>query len=121
MKIGKELCGVDTYLGTIYYSPTGNKESVKRAFELLSGEILSFQKKGRIILQGDLNAHVGTREDTIVPDKFDLGVEEGEIATLPPRNSEDRSLINARGEELIELCKSHNLVILNGRKTGVMG
>ena len=28
VKLDKELCGVDTYLGTIYFSPTGNKENI---------------------------------------------------------------------------------------------
>ena len=53
VKIGKELCGVDVYLGTIYYSPRGNKENISKQFQALSEEIQFFQRKGKIILQGD--------------------------------------------------------------------
>ena len=42
----------------------------------------------------------------------------GENFTLPSRNSEDSSRTNIRGEEMLELCKYHNLNKLNGRKTG---
>ena len=57
VKIGKELCGVDIYLGTIYLSPTGNKENIFKKIQTLRNEILQFQEKGKIIIQGDLNAH----------------------------------------------------------------
>ena len=118
MKIGKELCGVDVYLGTVYYSLAGKKESISNKFQTLSDEILFFQRKGRVILQGDFNAHTGTKEDTISADKFDQDAELRENFTLPSRNSEDNSPTNIRGEEMLELCKYHNLIILNGRKTG---
>ena len=36
---------------------------------------------------------------------------------MPTRNSEDKD-IDSRGKELIELCKSLGLVVLNGRKIG---
>ena len=118
MKVGKELCGVDIYLGTIYFSPTGNKENMSQKFQTLSDEILQFQEKGEIILQGDLNAHTGIKEDTIQSNKFDQDVEINESFELPSLNSEHTSSTNIRGEELLELCKAHNLVILHGRKTG---
>ena len=116
VKVGKELCGVDIYLGTIYFSPIGNKENISQKFQTLSDEILQFQEKGKIILQGDLNAHTGIKEDTIQSNKFDQDVEINENFELPSRNSEHTSSTNIRGEELLEL--THNLVILNGRKTG---
>ena len=118
VRIGTELTGDDIYLGTIYYSPTGNKENVSNKFMKLSDEILHFQQKGKIILQGDLNAHTGEKADIIQPDKFEQDAEVGENYEMPSRNSEDRSKTNERGEQLIELCRAHNLVILNGRKTG---
>ena len=118
MKISKELCGVDTFLGTIYLSPSGNKANISKKIQTLSEDIIHFQRKGKIILQGDINARTGTGEDSIQPDKFEQEPEEGENLELPPRNSEDKGHIDIRGEELLELCRSHNLVILNGRKTG---
>ena len=61
VKIGKELCGVDVYLGTVYYSPIGKKENISNKFQTLSDEILFFQGKGSVILQDDFNAHTGTK------------------------------------------------------------
>ena len=69
-------------------------------------------------MQGDINAITGTDEDSIQPDKFEQESEEGDYLELPPRNSEDKGHIDIRGEELLELCRSLNLLILNGRKTG---
>ena len=37
---------------------------------------------------------------------------------MVPRNSEDIPITDIRGEERLERCKAHNLIILNGRKTG---
>ena len=55
------------------------------------------------------------------PDKtvdFDFLNNSGDT-TLPVRNSEDK-VIDNRGKELLEICKSLNLVITNGRKPGDM-
>ena len=84
----------------------------------MSEDIIHFQRKGKIILQGDVNARTGTDKDLIQPDKFEQESEEGEYLELPPRNCEDKGHIDIRGEELLELCRSLNLLILNGRKTG---
>ena len=85
---------------------------------MLSNEILQFQDKGKVIIQGDLNAHTGNKEDIIQPNKFHQNNEIDDNFELSHRNSEDTSQTNIRGEELLELCKAHNLVILNGRKMG---
>ena len=41
-----------------------------------------------------------------------------EYDDVPNRNSEDKVPADHRGKELLELCKSLQLVILNGRKIG---
>ena len=74
-------------------------------------------KKGKIIIQGDLNAHTNTGSDTIRPDKFD-NIPIPNLGNIPERNSEDKLPSDHRGKELLELCKASDLVILNGRKTG---
>ena len=78
---------------------------------------MQFQRKGKIVLQGDFNARTNKEEDTIEPDKYDehLGIS---FKRLLDRNSEDNREINVRGGELLNLCKSLNMTILNGRKTG---
>ena len=52
-------------------------------------------------------------------DKYDVtaDVEFMEHPDLPPRSSEDL-ISNANGKEVIDLCKTYNLCIINGRKTG---
>ena len=107
----------DIYLATIYISPSGNKEDVSKTFEKLGEEIGLFQRKGNIILQGDLNAHTNNKDDIITVDKFDQETG-GHHLTLPHRNSIDTSKTDRRGKELLELCKALDILIINGRKTG---
>ena len=118
VKIAKELCGEDVYLGTIYLSPIGKKDYIVKKFQSLSDEITQFQCKGKIILQGDFNARTSNKEDIIRPDKHDQDEELDGKLTLLLRNSKDIPTSDIRCEELLELCKAHKLVILNGRKTG---
>ena len=58
-------------------------------------------------MQGDLNARTGNERDFIEYDKFDISQH------LP--NSEDQ-IINTRGNELLDLCKLNDFLIVNGRK-----
>ena len=102
-------------------SPHKNNADDTKKFQVLQDEVMKFQTKGRIILTGDLNARTGKTHDYILPDRHNF-LEENEEADnplFPERNSEDTKTDN-RGEELLELCKSLNLVILNGRKPGDM-
>ena len=118
VKIKKELLGEerDIYLATIYISPNGNKENIVNVFEKLRGEIEVFRSKGNIILQGDLNARTNNKDEIIIADKHDQEIEEN--FTAPRRNSEDTTKTDIRGEELLNICKALNLIIINGRKTG---
>ena len=77
-----------------------------------------FKKKGEVIVQGDFNARTNVINDTIVRDKFDSIFMGNEYDDVPNRNSEDKVPADHRGKELLELCKSLQLVILNGRKIG---
>ena len=70
------------------------------------------------ILQGDFNAHTKNQADFIEYNEFVEGIGAEAYDPMTPRNSEDSRRVDMRGEELIELCKSFNLNILNGRKTG---
>ena len=55
VKIGRGVYGgsEDTYLGTCYIPPNGNKENTAKTFEKLGEEISKLQNKGRVFLQGD--------------------------------------------------------------------
>ena len=77
--------------------------------------MLRFQKNGRVIFAGDLNARTKNEIDYILPDIN--GVQDFS-KILPERNSEDKKDADNRGKELLETCKALNLVINNGRKSG---
>ena len=68
-------------------------------------------------VSGDFNARTGDLEDTIEPDKFDDLFHIDSNNTPINRNSEDKHS-NERGKELLEMCKSLQLYIANGRKVG---
>ena len=73
-------------------------------------------KGGDILIQGDFNARTSLEKDFLSPDKFDNAFG-AESFDLPARNSADR-VINNKGRELLDLCMTYNLCIVNGRKTG---
>ena len=122
IKFGKrsEVLTNDVYLGTIYYSP--NRSEIRNCEKIskLAEEITNFNKKGgEVILQGDFNARTSNRTDTVEPDKFDPvnPIMEKNLIPINSRNSKD-SKLDSRGRELLDLCKSLDLNIVNGRKTG---
>ena len=69
-----------------------------------------------MLLQGDFNAHTSNNNDFLTYDKSDemFGIANCEKPLM--HNSEDRKPIN--GSCLLDLCKTHDFLIVNGRKTG---
>ena len=119
MEIDRSLFGKLIFLGTVNFSPTGTKEHISKQFREFSEEIAKFQQKGEVIIQGDLNARTGREKDFVNPHLVDENDNHKEVENMGviQRNSED-TIVNKRGEELLELCKSLDMVILNGRKAG---
>ena len=75
----------------------------------------------KVILMGDFNSRTGEISDILEVDKFDIDYLDDDIVnmynteySLPPRCNEDK-IINQQGKALIELCKSTDLKIINGR------
>ena len=118
VRMRKEKTGEDkdVYIGTSYLNPSKAADTDKKITKLTE-DIIYFQKKGDVMIVGDLNAKTGILDDTISPDKsdelFDLLLDE----PPPKRNSEDDA-VNPRGNELLDMCRSLDLNIINGRKTG---
>ena len=113
----------DIYL-CILYIPPCNSKYVSRSntdiLENIQNDISNFSKSGKIILAGDFNARTGTELDFILNDAdIDNAVDIEYISDIqiPLRRSLDCTL-NARGKELIELCVSSKLRIVNGRQIG---
>ena len=120
IKIKKEVLDNkhDIYVGTVYLPPHKNNfDSSKKILDLFE-EIISFQKKGRVIVQGDFNARTNVNNDIVTADKYDTALIENSEIDIPIRNSEDKVTADHRGKELIELCKSLGVIALNGRKVG---
>ena len=107
----------DIYIGTFYVSPINNHDKNKEDFfSVFNEEINSFDNKGTVIIQGDLNARIGKNIDFIMENKLEiLGVENN--GNQCERNSED-STVNVRGNDLIDFCKTNDYLIVNGRKLG---
>ena len=73
--------------------------------------------KGHVIMQGDFNARTANIPDFIKKDKMDdiFHIENQEEPLL--RNSEDKKTCE-RGLSMLDLCRSLDYLILNGRNTG---
>ena len=100
IKISKESSkeDVDIYIGTLYISPSKNKDT-EDSLETLFNEALSFQKKGIVFIQGDFNARTGGLPDYLVNDKSDEIFNIKNHETICERNSEDNKTC-PRGLEL---------------------
>ena len=80
---------------------------------------MTFQRTGDVLLLGDLNVRTNSSPDYIKIEKlkYDNPTAKDETITHE-RNSEDKTVCDQTGNELIDLCKSHGLRIVNRRKTG---
>ena len=94
-----------------------NYESQWNSFE---SEVIEFSTKGSILISGDMNARTGmlcdyVRNDSDIPIPFPLSyiIDEDEFQ----RTSMDLST-NVQGRNLLDLCISNRLRILNGRHNG---
>ena len=94
-------------------------------FLVLENGIGRYGSKGHVFVIGDLNSRTGMEPDFITFDGLHDGLHclsDGFIAyevdqPIPKRKSEDDQLNNF-GRNLIQLCKSTGLKIINGRTSG---
>ena len=110
----------DIYIGTIYVSGENNSSLISDKIKNLSEDIEMIKSKnGEIIIQGDFNARTAHADDFVPYDKHDPAATSVciDFFNIPPRCSEDK-IHNSNGKELLDLCKTYNLCIANGRKTG---
>ena len=119
VKIKKEKSGEskDIFVGTVYLNPSSKSSGADQKISKLADNIISLKEKGEVIIIGDLNARTGDLEDTMNPDKSDEMFDLSFPNPPPKRNSRDTKT-DRRGLDLIELCKSADLQIANGRKMG---
>jgi hypothetical protein len=109
----------DIYLCLVYIPPhTQNNIDI---LELMEKDIIKYRGMGDIILTGDFNARTGNEPDYIKGDSashipitknlYDIDLAVGD------RHSRDNT-IDSRGKDLLEICISHKLRIINGRIFG---
>ena len=106
------------YIGTFYPSPTHKRnKNGTDLFITLNEEIKIFKSNTNIFIQGDFTGRISDCEDFIKHDKEDeiFGIENN--TNLPTRNPEN-TFIDSRGRELLDICKTNDYIVLNGRKTG---
>ena len=131
-KIDKTLTGYGKYVivGNIYIPPEGTRFQNDAPLVEIQDEMLNFAADNLICLTGDFNAHTKINMDYIVANEFMLNQLEfdPEIAVMLDdicimdnlgvkinRNNKDVQNVNAYSNNLLQLCKAHNVIIANGR------
>ncbi|CAG2224649.1 unnamed protein product [Mytilus edulis] len=91
-------------------------------FEILQQDITKLSLEGNIAIIGDLNAHINISESKYITNEKDdslddfLPINDIADAVLKSRSTEISHNTNIYGKQLIELCISAPLRILNRRK-----
>ena len=104
-------------LGFFYCSPENNNSCIA---ETINSEINRFGNDKNTYIFGDFNARTKTEIESVTYDKYDeeLGVPTCIHAPPPARNSEDMKIVNKRGKDFLDICRTNDLVIANGRTVG---
>ncbi|CAG2194702.1 unnamed protein product [Mytilus edulis] len=123
MKLDKSFFGLqdDLYICGIYIPPK-NSPHYNNEYEGLESEISFLSSKGNFLLMGDFNSRVSNYSDFVANDENNINL----THILPDnyksdfqltRKSQDK-IINPQGRDLLDLCVSAQLRILNGRFIG---
>ena len=118
--------GSEVYLCVCYIAPSSSTLNASNcSYDTLQNDIVDAQNAGGcIIVCGDMNARTAEQDDyTRLADLQDFVdvPEEGAYlgADVPQRSNCDKaSTTGTWGEELLELCRSTELLIVNGRTPG---
>lgn len=120
LKISKETLSTpqNVFLCAIYIPPLESPYFCEETFPNLEKEIIHFQSKGHIIICGDLNARTGDQPDFIC-NQGDHFITGGNVY-FPSQHSRENSDkgVNTHGKNLLQLCRSLGLYIINGRLRG---
>lgn len=119
----------DIYCGNIYIPPQGSKFASPDPYLEIQTEINEHCENSDLLLIGDFNSRSGVSRDYTITDEFlsklhDDNILQTESAHIlskleeygvPLERRSADSTTNTYGLQLIELCKSNDLFILNGR------
>lgn len=122
IKIQKEILCLDEdlYLCSTYIPPYESPYYNEDIFSILQSEINYFQSRGSVLLMGDLNARTGKEQDYISSDGdkyINSSLNHQKKGFTKTRQNYDNT-INRHGKQVLQLCKSLGLYIVNGRMKG---
>ena len=114
----------EVYIAGVYNSPK-NSNYAKRnensnIIPTLQKQLSKFSPSDLVLIGGDFNSRVGTRSDFIFENDKDLKYLPSDYEldkTLKARNNQDM-VINEYGQQLLDLCITSKMRILNGRTRG---
>ena len=108
------------FIAFVYIPPRSSAYYDPDVWEALCLSTWELSGKGFVMVVGDLNAHVPPNADDGCDGEIllDLGLDPEFCTMLPPRKSKDTHPLDAHGRELLGLCHSSPLVVLNGRLEG---
>ena len=109
----------NVFLCATYIPPVESPYFKDEMFTALEDDISLFQANGQIIVCGDINARTGQSPDTLCThgDKHIPGSVNTPPPPCPPRQNYDKAT-NTHGSQLLQLCRSLGLYIMNGRFRG---
>ena len=102
-----------------YIPPYNSNYFCSDLFDELENDIEKFSSLGSILLMGDLNSRTGKYSDIVCQEGNTIITNDQSESSLCAiqRNSFDNEL-NNHGKRLLEICRSADLRILNGRTSG---
>ena len=109
----------DIYVCGVFIPPNGSKYFLPEMFEDLENDIETFYSQGSILLMGDFNSRTGKYSDCVSQEGNTIITNDQSHLSSGSthRNSFDNN-INNHGKRLLEICRSADLRILNGRVSG---
>lgn len=107
----------DLFLCIVYISPRNSNLLIpydEDTFEIIENSIEKYSNDGIVMVTGDLNSRTATETDYIIFDRF----LDNQILFPSPCDI-DRAyndvVLDANGKRILQLCKTTNLLIGNGR------
>ena len=124
----------DIYIANVYVVPEHSTNMTNDAFGMLQSELANLPRNHKVLMCGDLNAATNIAADFLDQDIQGTGIDWLENVgadiendqthvvykylnerRLLGRSSMDTRKIDKHGRDPLDLCKSTNMVILNGR------
>ena len=121
----KQIRGRDLFIGGVYIPPRDSTSMVSNfvdnnAFDIIQTDVINFSSRGDVAICGDFNARTGNMSDFVHVPGNEIEINTAVRLSYPAddfpffaRFSDDPK-VNVYGRELIALCKSSQMRIMNG-------